>query len=325
MKSDMTDFQSSPSTVKGDSAPAPLPPSVEAAYRKKCIQLKKRLNEVQDENDGKRLRIERSKRFIDKMRLERAILLERLGQIQEKKGLHPQGLPSFDMPDGDPYSEGSSEGPPTPNEKPLRSKRSHRRPMPSPPPGPSPVYRGPTQQTQPYPMIEMGEDDRNTKYPRLNLANFDLDFNPDDYQPPRVTYNPRIHLPGSFREHNPEPLKEFHTWFRHNTLTNPDFQEMNDAERITKSQQAYERLFSRDEQNHMVQLYQERLEDWFRRRAEWEEAEKREMPREMPREAGNRNRNGERDIEEEEKEGGLKQEGDEEMGGAKGGFTAVNG
>ncbi|KAL8637055.1 MAG: hypothetical protein Q9226_009168, partial [Calogaya cf. arnoldii] len=102
-----------PSTVKGETAPAPLPPSVEAAYKKKCIQLKKRLNEIEADNDKKRLRIDRNKRFIEKMRLERAIMLEHLGKIQQKKGLTPEGLPVYDFDVDDPDSEGSSEGPPT--------------------------------------------------------------------------------------------------------------------------------------------------------------------------------------------------------------------
>lgn len=109
----MTDISTSLSTVKGETAPAPLPPSVEAAYKKKCIQLKKRLNEIEADNGAKRLRIDRNKRFIEKMRLEQAIMLEHLGKIQQKKGLTPEGLPVFDFDAGDPDSEGSSEGPPT--------------------------------------------------------------------------------------------------------------------------------------------------------------------------------------------------------------------
>ncbi|KAL8800632.1 MAG: hypothetical protein Q9182_005045 [Xanthomendoza sp. 2 TL-2023] len=107
------DTSSLPSIVKGDTAPAPLPPSVEAAYKKKCIQLKQRLNDIEAENAAKRIRIDRNKRFVEKMRLEQAILLEHLGKIQQKKGLTPEGLPLYDFPEDDPDSEGSSEGPPT--------------------------------------------------------------------------------------------------------------------------------------------------------------------------------------------------------------------
>lgn len=56
----------------------PLAPSVEKAYYRKCIELKRRLNEVEASNDElktKRVRLDRS---IMKMRLERAFLLDEL-------------------------------------------------------------------------------------------------------------------------------------------------------------------------------------------------------------------------------------------------------
>ncbi|MCJ1323236.1 hypothetical protein MMC15_008590 [Xylographa vitiligo] len=132
-------------------APPTLPPTVEEAYRKKCIELKRRMNEVEENNDAYRLRKTRLVRGIRKMRLERAILLETLGKRMRKHG--------GDGTNGiyDDESEASSEGPPTvsstlaplshlsytisdmicfirhqPQEKPLRSKRGHRRPAPSP-------------------------------------------------------------------------------------------------------------------------------------------------------------------------------------------------
>ena len=61
---------------------SPLPPSVEKAYHKKCIELKGRLNEIEDANNAARLRKRRVDRSIMKMRLERAFLLERLAKIQ---------------------------------------------------------------------------------------------------------------------------------------------------------------------------------------------------------------------------------------------------
>lgn len=112
------------------SVPPTLPPSVEEAYKKKCIELKRRMNEVEESNDAFRLRKVRLMRGIRKMRLERAFLLEILGKRMRKNGSGPNGVHGF----YDEESEGSSEGPPTPLEKPLRSKRSHRRPIPSPPP-----------------------------------------------------------------------------------------------------------------------------------------------------------------------------------------------
>lgn len=116
--------------------PPELPPSVEAAYRAKCIQLKTRLNEVEEANDAARLRISRIHRAIQKTRLERAFLLEQLAKRT-----------STNVED----SEGSPSPPPTvgllptfllhllmitdkltcdiqPKEKPLRTKRGHRKP-----------------------------------------------------------------------------------------------------------------------------------------------------------------------------------------------------
>lgn len=56
----------------------PLAPSVEKAYYRKCIQLKRRLNEIESDNDSKKIKIERLNRGILKMRLERAFLLDEL-------------------------------------------------------------------------------------------------------------------------------------------------------------------------------------------------------------------------------------------------------
>ena len=98
-----------PPTVAAGNVPPPLPPSVEAAYKKKCIELKRRLIEVDEDNDAKRLRIARLHRGIRKMRLERAYLLEALAKRQKKNGSSVDGFPvAYDE-----ESEGSSEGPPT--------------------------------------------------------------------------------------------------------------------------------------------------------------------------------------------------------------------
>lgn len=61
--------------------PPTLPPSVEEAYRRKCIALKRRLNEVEAINDGYRERRCRMGRSILKLRLERAYLLKLLAKI----------------------------------------------------------------------------------------------------------------------------------------------------------------------------------------------------------------------------------------------------
>lgn len=55
-----------------------LPPSVEMAYYRKCIELRRRINDIEENNDGTRLRIKRLNRAVTKMRLERAFLLEQL-------------------------------------------------------------------------------------------------------------------------------------------------------------------------------------------------------------------------------------------------------
>lgn len=89
--------------------PAPLPPSVEEAYRKKCIDLKRRMTEVEESNDAFRLRKVRLSRAIRKMRLERAYLLETLGKRMKKNGTGGEELQGY----YDEESEGSSEGPPT--------------------------------------------------------------------------------------------------------------------------------------------------------------------------------------------------------------------
>jgi hypothetical protein len=57
------------------------PPSIELAYKKKCIQLKKRLNEIEAENDLIRARNKRAELYVSKMRLETCIMLERLATV----------------------------------------------------------------------------------------------------------------------------------------------------------------------------------------------------------------------------------------------------
>ncbi|ESZ90044.1 hypothetical protein SBOR_9573 [Sclerotinia borealis F-4128] len=93
--------------------PPTLPPSVEESYKRKCIQLKTRMNDVEEANDAARLRLSRMQRAISKMRLERAFLLEQMAKRT-----------STNVED----SEGSPSPPPTPQEKPLRTKRGHRKP-----------------------------------------------------------------------------------------------------------------------------------------------------------------------------------------------------
>ncbi|KAI6087518.1 hypothetical protein F4821DRAFT_236009 [Hypoxylon rubiginosum] len=96
-----------------NSNPPSLPPTVEEAYRRKCIQLKERTKEAHDENKAYQLRIMRLRRQIQKTRLERSFLLE---QLQKRTSTNVED------------SEGSPSPPPTPKDKPLRTKRGHRKP-----------------------------------------------------------------------------------------------------------------------------------------------------------------------------------------------------
>ena len=354
----MSNMRISQLLVKGETAPAPLPPSVEAAYKKKCIQLKKRLNEIEADNASKRIRMDRNKRFIEKMRLEQAIMLEHLGKIQQKKGLTPEGLPVYDFDADDPDSEGSSEGPPTvrtppqyyppqphhqqtagpdqhsqPNEKPLRSKRSHRRALPSPPPGvlasynPTPNMHQHLQQwDRPYAFPQPTDHDIES------LRNFTVEFDPNPYQPPHIAYSPTY--PGTFRDHNANPLTEFETWMSHCLHTLPDeFMHLSQDEKVGKALWAWERLVGETDLTRMKNEYDERVGDWYQRRTEWEMAAAEDAARAragrmrtaargeggVGGEAGLRR--GEELKVEEEGEG----EGDEDMGRGRGGFTAVNG
>ncbi|KAJ4230066.1 hypothetical protein NW759_003427 [Fusarium solani] len=103
-----------PPPPRSTAIPTALPPSVEEAYRRKCIQLKNRTSEVEDANDAARLRLARIKRQVEKLRIERAFLLEQLAKRT-----------SANVED----SDGSPSPPPTPKDKPLRTKRGHRKSM----------------------------------------------------------------------------------------------------------------------------------------------------------------------------------------------------
>jgi len=72
----------------------PLAPSQELAYRNKCMQLKKRLAEIETNNDMTRKRISTEKERIYKQRLLRSILLNQLRGIMETPGkkFNPEDL-----------------------------------------------------------------------------------------------------------------------------------------------------------------------------------------------------------------------------------------
>lgn len=80
--------------VSTGGVPPVLPPSVEEAYRRKCVQLRQRMNEVEEGNEAVRLRVARNHRGIEKMRLERAFLLEQLAKRTSTNVEDSEGSPS---------------------------------------------------------------------------------------------------------------------------------------------------------------------------------------------------------------------------------------
>ncbi|KAK0255153.1 hypothetical protein B0A54_16295 [Friedmanniomyces endolithicus] len=98
-------------TAHAQTQGTPLAPSVEKAYYRKCIELKRRLNEVEAANDEAKIKRVRLDRSIMKMRLERAFLLE---QLSKRMDVNVDG------------SEGSADEVPAaepPPERPHRDKR----------------------------------------------------------------------------------------------------------------------------------------------------------------------------------------------------------
>ncbi|KAL2693950.1 hypothetical protein Neosp_000519 [[Neocosmospora] mangrovei] len=119
-----------PSPPRSTAIPTALPPSVEEAYRRKCIQLKNRTSEVEDANDAARLRLARIKRQVEKLRIERAFLLEQLAKRTSANVEDSDGSPS--PPPTDYQFAIPSElaaNPQKPKDKPLRTKRGHRKSM----------------------------------------------------------------------------------------------------------------------------------------------------------------------------------------------------
>jgi len=113
--------------------PPALPPSVEEAYRRKCVQLKQRTNEVEEENDATRIRLARIRRQIEKMRVERSFLLEQLTRRTSANVEDSDGSPSPPPTVRTACSVSLQLGEPTlisfqPKDKPLRTKRGHRKP-----------------------------------------------------------------------------------------------------------------------------------------------------------------------------------------------------
>jgi predicted RNase H-like nuclease (RuvC/YqgF family) len=64
---------------------APYTGTEESRYRTKCKDLKRKITDVEAENDNLTVKIDRAKRSITRMRLERALLLEKL---EERTPVH---------------------------------------------------------------------------------------------------------------------------------------------------------------------------------------------------------------------------------------------
>ncbi|RMY88941.1 hypothetical protein D0861_04545 [Hortaea werneckii] len=114
----------------------PLAPSVEKAYYRKCIQLKRRLNEVEGANEELKIRRVRLDRSIMKMRLERAFLLDELRKRMD------QNI------DGSEASEDERTASPPPD-RPHRDKR-RRHANPEPPAQPQHPSNSTSHPSQPH-------------------------------------------------------------------------------------------------------------------------------------------------------------------------------
>ncbi|KAK1458442.1 HMG box protein [Colletotrichum cuscutae] len=125
-------IRANPPAIDLSAIPPSLPPSVEEAYRRKCIQLKQRTGEVEEENDATRVRLARIRRQIEKLRMERAFLLEQLAKrtsanVEDSDG-SPSPPPTVGPPPSPPRRQSRMLTPSQPQEKPLRIKRGHRKP-----------------------------------------------------------------------------------------------------------------------------------------------------------------------------------------------------
>lgn len=113
-----------------------LPASVEESYRQKCKDIKKRIVEIENSNDLFTSRIQRARRAIQRMRLERAFLLEQLEKRTEARVADSEGSPSppptvcaHIMLPGALYAENMLilvGGKSQPSQKPLRVKRQRK-------------------------------------------------------------------------------------------------------------------------------------------------------------------------------------------------------
>lgn len=126
----------------GSTAPV-LPESEETKYRQKCKDLKRRIREIEDYNEATSLSISRTKRAIQRLRLERSLILEKLEdktslQVDDSEGTPsppstPQPKPAeaaakdlqqqgFDTPLG--FDSPEKRETPTAGEKPVKTKKT---------------------------------------------------------------------------------------------------------------------------------------------------------------------------------------------------------
>ncbi|KAF8451757.1 hypothetical protein BGX38DRAFT_1180948 [Terfezia claveryi] len=131
-----------PNKPKSPLGPAPaLPTSVENSYRQKCLELKRRIREIEDTNEVLVLRIQRSRRGIQRARLERAFLLQQLEDRTDARVDDSEGSPSPPPTVGattvaanaaaaaamsDVMTHGPGSSLLLPKEKPLRVKRARK-------------------------------------------------------------------------------------------------------------------------------------------------------------------------------------------------------
>lgn len=120
----------------------PLAPSVEKAYYRKCIELKRRLNEVEEANDQAKIKRVRLDRAVMKLRLERAFLLEQLSKRMD---------PDVDASDNS-ADDGMATPPPDRPHRDKRKRASTNPRVPSLGQQPSHGYSGLEYQEQPTPM-----------------------------------------------------------------------------------------------------------------------------------------------------------------------------